>query len=54
MQAIEALKILGESLSISTEVFCFDVDKFSYTRKITKDETCACCAGQSHSGPKTD
>ena len=43
-QAIEALKILGDSENISTEVFCFDVDKFSYTRQVARNETCCGCA----------
>ena len=43
-QAIEALKILGASPSVSTEVFCFDVDQFSYTRHVARNEACSCCA----------
>ena len=45
VQAVEALKILGNSPNISGDVFCFDVDSFSHTLTIAKDEACPCCTG---------
>jgi len=44
VQAMEALKILGGSPSISTEVYCFDVDNFGHTLTVAKDDACPSCS----------
>jgi adenylyltransferase/sulfurtransferase len=45
VQAVEALKILGESPSVSREVYCFDVNRFGYTLTVTRNGTCPSCQG---------
>ena len=45
VQAMEALRILGESPNVSPDVFCFDVDRFGHTLSIPKDQSCARCNG---------
>ncbi len=45
VQAMEALKILGESPSVSREVYCFDVNRFGYTLTVTRNGTCPSCQG---------
>jgi molybdopterin/thiamine biosynthesis adenylyltransferase len=44
VQAMEALRILGNSPNISDEAFCFDLDKFGYTVALSRDKACSCCA----------
>jgi adenylyltransferase/sulfurtransferase len=43
VQAVEALRILGDSPNISSEAFCFDVDKFGHTLQVAKNESCPSC-----------
>jgi adenylyltransferase/sulfurtransferase len=43
VQAMEALKLLGESPNISTDVYRFDVDNFGQTLNVTKDQACPTC-----------
>ena len=43
VQAMEALKILGESPGVSSEVYCFDVDRFGHTLMVAKDDACPFC-----------
>ena len=43
VQAVEALRILGDSPNISLEAFCFDVDKFGHTLRVARNESCLSC-----------
>jgi len=43
VQTMEALKILGNSPNVSTDVFCFDVNKFGHILTIPRDEACSGC-----------
>jgi len=43
VQAMEALRILGNSPNISAEAFCFDVDNFGHSLSIIRNEACPNC-----------
>jgi len=43
VQTMEALRILGNSPNVSTDVFCFDVNNFSHILTIPRDEACSGC-----------
>jgi adenylyltransferase/sulfurtransferase len=43
VQAVEALRILGKSPNISSEVFCFDVDQFGHSLYVAQNEECPSC-----------
>jgi len=43
VQAMEALKLLGESPNLSTEAYCFDVESFGRTLTVARNDACPRC-----------
>jgi molybdopterin/thiamine biosynthesis adenylyltransferase len=43
VQAMEALKQLGESPSLSAEAYCFDVESFGRVLSVPKNDSCPMC-----------
>ena len=43
VQAMEALKLLGDSPNLSTEAYCFDVESFGRTLTVARNDACPRC-----------